>query len=257
MDASATESSALADMLNDARSRLGELHDRVQSVSDDDSAEVFHPIDGAMCGLFHNVNNCHRFAVIHAPPTYSRYSPRSVLAACNASAIARSKVEVGDLVGDPRMIAVALQMLRDNFDLQIGGGLQISLYTGDQPRYEISITTGGELRSPLTLGGDLELSAERLHALWAAATDGGAIDVECGGLTLHLFGEGVDDPYGEQRMAEVMRAFSPVVIALRSWRTTSGAYEGPFAATAEAKSLYGNAITKSQAGVQRAIQSLN
>ena len=256
MESTIDTSTHLCDVLNTLLGRIDSVEAEIAGIADDESAESFWAIDSAMCGLFHKSNECMRYAVLHSPSDLGSFSPSKLLARYNASAIARSAEPVADLYGDARQIAMALQWLVDSVEMETGAGLQLSLYAGDNPRYTLMLSDGAELADPLTGKTGLEMRIAALNDLWAAATDGGIIEKSCGGLAMYLSGEGVDSDYGDLRMRDVAKAMAPGVLTLKSWRTISGAYEGAFATTTDAREIYGDAARTAQSCIERAISSL-
>lgn len=236
--------------------RLDTVLDSVGRVNDSDSAELFHPLDGALCGIYHGLKDSQRYAILHGQAQQSSFDPAQTLGKYSASrpyALDTQRVSVD---GDKRIVATILQLLQENVELAVGGRLSMRLFIEEPIRYTYNFAEESALGDTLSVGKTLTIPISTIHDAWEAATDGGSMELSPTRITLYLQGDVPRIQEGDQLMEAASRALAPGVLRLKSWRSTSGAYEGPFAATAEAKRLYAQAATIAKDSVTDARNAL-
>jgi len=242
--------------LVDIDRRLDNIVSQVRAIDDSDNAELFHPLDGALCGVYHGLKDCMRYSLIYAEARHESFDPAETLRQYNASSPlggASSRIKVK---GDKRIVATVLQLLQENVDLSAGGRLQMRLYTEGTIRYTYNFAEESALGDSISVGKNLQVPISSVHTAWESATDGGYMEVSADGVVLYLVGVAPDLSHGDSAMNDVRYHLAPAVQRLKSWRSPSGAYEGPFASTPEAKRLYAQAADTAKKAILGAVDAL-
>ena len=242
--------------LADIDQRLDNIVNQVQAIDDSDNAELFLPLDGALCGVYHGLKDCIRFSLVYAEARHDLFDPAETLRQYNASRPLGGNSSRISVKGDKRIVATVLQLLQENIKLSAGGRLQMRLYTEGTIRYTYNFADGNTLGDSISVGKNLQIPISSVHNAWESATDGGYMEVSEDGIVLYLDGEAPDLSYGDSAMNDVRYHLAPAVLRLKSWRSPSGAYEGPFASTPEAKKLYAQAAGAAQKAILGAVDAL-
>jgi hypothetical protein len=232
----------LRDALDDAVARLARVGVILDKTTPETADGAFSELDLTLRDAQALLDACRRFATLVRPSSHAPYRPvhllRRLSAQLSAPSCAQEAAADVELPrGDEAQVAECLKLLVDNARLPQGGSLHHSAFLdNDEPHITMSLAGGGRFDEPLLLG-PFAFDAEAFQACWRAATAGGAVERDDGGVRLWLTGD-ADVPGGLKQAAAAAGPAGRAAQALMPWRGAIGVYDEGYASVEESLRLY-------------------